>query len=381
MLLLGRSASVAKPARQNISTHSKQTKLRHRPQVPLQSFTQAVLLDLISRKRRSHLQGCLRSPRAIAGGPNLNPRQWTARMIQRMKSLCSPCLRSRSLLRPWEARTVAANSKLVTFWQSLHKGMLQQKLLLLPLRSLVNPNLVKANPPHCLLPTQVCLLSAENTTAEQGAAKSMCLFSDLVPINICALSVTGKNNAPESSEPSRGLTGLVSMISNQSRQPSEPSGGLTGLVSMISSSSRKSSEPSGRLTGLFSILSNSSKQSSEPSRRLTGRVATTSNSSRQSSEPSGRLTGPVSTTSNPSRQSASCRPPQHPSSHHGPDRNQTQQACPLQETQLSRAEAPFRDAAKTGVASFAYSDAGFVTFPFRWVGSARNTVSSVASVQ
>ena len=68
---------------------------------------------------------------------------------------------------------------------------------------------------------------------------------------------------------------------------------------------------------------------------------------------------------NPSRRPEPGLPPKPPTSHYDIYKNLSDQACRNQETQLSLAEAPFHDAAKSGVASFAYFEPGFLTSPFR----------------
>ena len=81
--------------------------------------------------------------------------------------------------------------------------------------------------------------------------------------------------------------------------------------------------------------------------------------------PSRGLTDLASRMFNPSRQPEAGLPPKPPTSHYDIYRNLSDQACRNQETQLSLAEAPFHDAAKSGVASFAYFEPGFLTSPFR----------------
>lgn len=81
--------------------------------------------------------------------------------------------------------------------------------------------------------------------------------------------------------------------------------------------------------------------------------------------PSRGLTDLVSRISNPSRQPEAGLPPKPPTSHYDIYKNLSDQACRNQETQLSLVEAPFRDAAKSGVASIAYFEPGFLTSPFR----------------
>ena len=81
--------------------------------------------------------------------------------------------------------------------------------------------------------------------------------------------------------------------------------------------------------------------------------------------PSRGLTDLASRISKSSRQLEAGLPPNPPTSHYDIYKNLSDQACRNQETQLSLAEAPFRDAAKSGVASIAYFEPGFLTSPFR----------------
>lgn len=81
--------------------------------------------------------------------------------------------------------------------------------------------------------------------------------------------------------------------------------------------------------------------------------------------PSRGLTDLASRISYPFRQREAGLPPKPPTSHYDIYKHLSFQASSNQETQLSLAEALFCDAAKSGVASFAYFEPGFLTSPFR----------------